>query len=234
MNITLIGVDCAAQPNKTGLVRAIPDGEVLHVLNAKLGSKQEPPAKVLSEWIRNADRVLIALDAPLGWPIHLGAALIDHQAGNAVAPEPNKMFRRLTDDAIYERLGKRSFDVGADRIARATHAALRLLQELRRTLDIPIPLAWSTDWSDRVAAIEVYPAATRLGLKLPKVPKGGDSLEGLDTRLQVPATVSFSSEHVRDAVLCALAGQEFLFGRCAAPGIEQRPTALREGWIWAP
>jgi hypothetical protein len=33
------------------------------------------------------------------------------------------MFRRLTDDVIHARFGKRPPDIGADRIARAAHAA---------------------------------------------------------------------------------------------------------------
>src|SRR5437016_7332440 len=49
------------------------------------------------------------------------------------------MFRRVTDDVIYERLGKRPLDVGADRIARTAHAALRFLEELRGFLGSTSP-----------------------------------------------------------------------------------------------
>jgi hypothetical protein len=137
----LIGVDCAAQPNKTGLVRALPEGDTLTVLEARCGSKREPPAKVIAGWIREADRVLIALDAPLGWPAPLGLALVDHVAGGPLPSAAHAMFRRLTDDVIYERLGKRSLDIGADKIARASYSALKLLEELHEALGFQIPLA---------------------------------------------------------------------------------------------
>ncbi|HXQ24571.1 MAG TPA: hypothetical protein VN812_23015 [Candidatus Acidoferrales bacterium] len=42
------------------------------------------------------------------------------------------MFRRLTDDVVYERLGKRPLEVAADRIAWAAHAALKFFGDLRR------------------------------------------------------------------------------------------------------
>jgi predicted RNase H-like nuclease len=234
VNTLLIGVDCAVQPTDTGLVRAVPEGELLDVLEARCGSTRDLPAKVIAGWIRESERVLIALDAPLGWPSPLGLGLIEHEAGGPLRSTANQMFRRLTDDVLCERLGKRSLDVGADKIARTAHSALRLLEDLRQSLGIEIPLAWSSNWPGRVAAIEVYPAATRLGLGLPKLPKGADPLEGLQSRMRIAPEASLGSSHVRDAVLCALSGLEFLRDRARAPTQEQRPRALKEGWIWVP
>jgi predicted nuclease with RNAse H fold len=227
----IIGIDCAAQPANTGLVLAAADGEILEVLEARCGSRRATPAVVLADWIRASDRALLALDAPLGWPSPLGAALADHAAGGPLSPGAHALFRRLTDDVILARLGRRPLDIGADRIARAAHAALRLLEDLRQTLGLEIPLAWSRDWPARVAAIEVYPAATRTGLFLPR---NRSSLDGLESRLRFTPALSLDSEHVRDAVLCALTGLEFQLGRTAAPTSEQKPRALKEGWIWAP
>jgi hypothetical protein len=140
------------------------------------------------------------------------------------------MFRRLTDDVIYDRLQRRPLDIGADRIARAAHSALRLLEDLRQSLGLEIPLAWSSHWPGRIAAIEVYPAATRLALGLAK---GRGSLEGLESRLRIPPQIPLESEHVRDALLCAVSGVEFLLNRAKAPTADQRQRAIKEGWIWA-
>ena len=113
------------------------------------------------------------------------------------------------------------------------HTAVSL-EDLRQSLGLEIPLAWTSDCPGRVAAIEVYPAATRLGLGLPKVPKGEDPLEGLQGRLHISPAVFLGSEHVQDAVLCALGGLEFMLGRSHGPTAEQRPQATKEGWIWTP
>ena len=51
-------------------------------------------------------------------------------------------------------------DVGADRIARAAHAALRYLEAIRQAVKQPFPIAWGGDSYSHTSAIEVYPAAT--------------------------------------------------------------------------
>jgi hypothetical protein len=71
-------------------------------------------------------------------------------------------------------------------------------------------------------------------LGLTKVAKGENPLDGLQGRLRIQPMVSLTSEHVRDAVLCALSGLEFMLNRSHGPNAEQRPRAMKEGWIWAP
>ena len=95
--------------------------------------------------------VLIALDAPLGWPQALAETLPAHFAGKAPRSKANKMFRRRTDEVVQEKLKKQPLDVGADKIARATHAALQFLGSIREATGLAVPLAWSPA-SRRVSA----------------------------------------------------------------------------------
>ena len=50
-------------------------------------------------------------------------------------------------------------DVGADRIARTAHAALRLLGELRKLSGAAVPLGWSPGELAESTVLETYPAA---------------------------------------------------------------------------
>jgi hypothetical protein len=101
------------------------------------------------------------------------------------------MFRRTTDLFIQARLGKRPLDVGVDRIARTAYAALRILGTLRVELGMPIPLAWAPADVSRVAAIEVYPAATLLAHRIRsigykkrhQIEQRGEIIEALRARL---------------------------------------------------
>jgi predicted RNase H-like nuclease len=229
VDTTIIGVDCAVQARNTGLARAIPESGKLTFLETCCASRQASAASIVFDWVRDSKRVLLALDAPLGWPIQLGVALARHQAGEALPSAAHKLFRRMTDDLVCERLGRRPLDVGADRIARTAHAALWFLKELRQSLGSNVPLVWSPRWRGRFGVIEVYPAATRLALGLPR---GRGSLVGLESRLSFRGTAP-NSEHARDAVVCSVAGLEFLSGRTVAPRRTQMRQARQEGWIWA-
>jgi predicted nuclease with RNAse H fold len=228
--ITIVGVDCAAQPEDTGLARTTWDGETLIVQETCCASRRTSAALIVAGWIKQSDRTLLALDAPLGWPAELGRTLALHRAGAALKPSAHAMFRRLTDDEIYRRFRKRPLEVAADRIARAAHAALKFLEDLRALVDDPIPLLWSAEWAGPCAAIEVYPAATRIALA---VPRGSGSLVGLESRMRIATDVPPDSEHSRDAIVCAITAVEFLAGRTTAPTPDQQVQALHEGWIWA-
>lgn len=161
MSVTIIGIDCATKARKTGLALGWFDNDEVTIEQTLAGSRKTPIAATVADWInqQSAD-TLIALDAPLGWPIGLGRALEEHQAGAPVPVKPNTMFRRLTDRVIKEEIDKQPFDVGADKIARTAHAALTLLQDLRERTGAKIPLVWHPADVSFACAIEVYPAAT--------------------------------------------------------------------------
>lgn len=229
--IALLGIDCATVPNKTGLALGELRGEVVHVLRCAIGSKSEPPAVIAADWLKGYDVVLIALDAPLGWPRALGACLSGHAAGTGLEAESNQLFRRTTDVEIKRRLGKLPLEVGANYIARTAVSALVLLDRIRMDSGRSIPLAWAPAESAPWRAIEAYPAATRIGHG---VPDAGGSLEGLGDVLDcsaVPSTL-LQIDHVGDATVCSLAAADFLLGRAVGP--DDQESALVEGWIWAP
>lgn len=192
---TIIGVDCATKPKRVGCALATFDGGRTVVEKIQCCSQTHLPADVIAKWLRNcSEPALIALDAPLGWPKPLGDMLATHQAGQAPEADAHALFRRATDLFVRKHLGKQPLDVGADRIARTAHAALQLLDDVRRklddmarelseedrrlgyksstpldsqwTLDEEIPLAWSPSFTG-LAAIEVYPAATLVTHRLP-------------------------------------------------------------------
>lgn len=241
--VTVIGVDCATKAERVGLARGVWDRDDLRLVEAVSGEAADP-TMLVATWVQEAPyRALLCLDAPLGWPRDLGSALVEHQAGGALAPPADALFRRYTDTCCQHRIGQRPMDVGADRIARTAHAALALLQGVRRCTGLPIPLAWNPDHLLRASAIETYPSAT---LKVRGLPnrgyKGGmqgraareallEALEGA-WRLELDAEALLGNADVFDAVLCVLTGGDFLGGRCCPPPPGEIETARREGWIW--
>ena len=237
----IIGVDLATNAKNVGLALcAITDGRP-ELLEVAIGKTWPAIDEQVASW--TTAPTLLALDAPLGWPAPLGESLHDHRAGAAFEHSPNAMFRRATDDAIAERLGKRPLDVGSDRIARTAHTALSFLKRLRNNLDAPIPLAWKPGPIHDVSAIEVYPAGTLAARNLPRSGYKGSANEAVARRRElthaIAKQVAFSADaakemartdHALDAVLCVCAGLDFLAGNAVPP--EDRSLAAKEGWIW--
>ena len=128
---TIIGIDCSTNKKKVGLALAESSstGCVLQCLLT--GDKAKPSIpKFLADQIKNDNNpVLLALDAPLGWPDGMRGGLADHSAGAPLTIEPNRMFRRLTDKFVKKRTGKTPLDIGANWIARTAHWTLSLLEE---------------------------------------------------------------------------------------------------------
>jgi predicted RNase H-like nuclease len=240
MTIRLIGIDCATEDAKVGLARGLIDGAVTRIDEVVVCGKQRSAADHVASWLGTSDPVLLALDAPLGWPQPLSSCLTNHRAGDEVLVAPNDMFRRATDRFIQYHLGKTPLDVGADRIARTAHAALQLLGELRRRLGQPIPLAWSPQLSAGVSAIEVYPAAT-LGVwgirstrykKPDQVDERKEIITALRRELVLPLDVTPLEQNADglDAAVCVLCARDFLLGQASPP--ENPSLAVVEGWIW--
>jgi hypothetical protein len=119
-------------------------------------------------------------------------------------------------------------EVGANLIARAAHATLKVIAKLRETFDIQ--LAWSPDWDIGVRIIGVYPTAARYS---PGAPPASGTLESLDHLYELGVSVSPRQKHECDAVVCAIAGLELLRHRAVAPSSpDDVERARREGWIW--
>lgn len=227
--VALIGIDCATQPRKVGLALAELDGKSIRIKACRTGSPREEPAWIVSRWMGEYGTALLALDAPLGWPRAMGQALNGHQAGAGLGAAAHELFRRQTDDAIYQRFNKRPLEVGANFISRTAVAALNLLEQLRMTTDQLIPLAWSPVDLKQSAAIEVYPAATRIAHGWPG--RGG-SIDGLESLMDFSAIDGElpASDDAIDALVCVVAAADFIQGR-ARPPVDLE-TAQQEGWIW--
>jgi predicted RNase H-like nuclease len=242
MRVQLVGIDCATVDKKVGLAFAVYTEGRIRIEDVLLWEKdQESVAARIATWVGSgAGPTLLAIDAPLGWPVPMADAIADHHAGGELTCSPNDMFRRTTDAFIQEKLGQKPLEVGADRIARTAHAALRLLGELRRDLGAAIPLAWGKDLVEEISAIEVYPAATLVahgflssGYKKPaQIAQRQQIIDALAGVITLPDDSSslLSNADALDAVVCILAAIDFLGGYALPP--TDRELAEREGWIW--
>ena len=198
--VVIIGIDCATEPQKIGIARAIHRKET-PVQIEWAGTVPKPSdgkwwravVERIACWIGHAQKqqtpVLLALDAPLGWPDEMRRVLPSHVAGalpvldGATFPSPEKekehrdfMFSRHTDRVVQCKV-KKPIDVGAEKIARAAHASLYLLHSIREHTGKDIPLAWTPRCVTAVQAIEVYPAATLESHGVSSIGYKGDSDE---------------------------------------------------------
>jgi predicted RNase H-like nuclease len=238
MKITIIGVDCATVPNKVGLALGQSAGGEGRIDRVMRGSRTPSVAETIAGWAASSDCVLLALDAPLGWPTDLGASLADHMAGEVIRVPRKKLFRRETDRFVKRKLGKQPFAVGADKIAHTAHDALDLLQQVRELTGQPIPLAWDREIDAGIHAIEVYPGATleayRIEAKGYKDKKAvrRKVLAFLGKQVRLPEDTQLMEDNADalDAGLCVLAAVDFLLGRAMRP--EDQQKARQEGWIW--
>lgn len=240
MSPLIIGIDCATQPERTGLARGERTGNQYRVTELRICDGDRHPVEIVLDWIENQDSVLLALDAPLGWPVALGRELEPHSAGDSILVPPELLFRRLTDRVVAERTGKTPLDVGADRIARTAHSALLFLDHLRKALGEPIPLVWEVPLTSRLGAIEVYPAATMLARggslrgykKKDALPERALLLESLSgsCEFQTVKQAAIDNHDCLDALACVVAGIDFLEGEVVHP--REPGVPRREGWIW--
>lgn len=237
---TIIGIDCAVDEKNVGIAVGdwSPNGFDLNCLPSR--EEVRPLSHFICSYIVRSARVLLAFDAPLGWPSNMGQVLAQHRAGMPIVPAANLFFRRGTDPFVKSCFGKQPLDVGVDRIARTARAALELLDEIRKKSGLEIPLAWDPVYEQPVLAIEVYPAGTLIAHGLPSSGyKRKDQIEvrrhiidGLNQRIHFAVDQRHAENHsdVLDAIVCVLAGIDFLTGKALSP--DDLTQAEKEGWIW--
>jgi predicted RNase H-like nuclease len=235
----IVGIDCATKSRLVGLARAELRQGVCTLTDVALGGTDVPD--VIGRWLGRTKRGLIALDAPLGWPLLLSDMLPGHRAGERLVGRSDLLFRRHTDEFIRTATGQRALDVAADRIARTAHSSLDLLARIRVRTQSEIPLAWSHDLSPGIHAIEVYPAATLVVHGLPskqyKKPAQSESrlkiVEGLRSPIDLASreALLLTNSDALDAVVCVLAALDFLAGEAMPPTVSDHITR-KEGWIW--
>ena len=181
--VQIIGIDCAAKAEDFGLARGRVHGRTVEIVEVDKGKGSKNRLDALVKQVRcwiygdDADRTkatLLALDAPLGWPLQLTRALRTHSAGaplgrpsDAGSKDPNPgnyLFRRYTDRFIAHKFRGAPLDIGADRIARVARSALELLGQLGDSKGRPsaVPLLWDPADLEQLGTIEVYPRLTLL------------------------------------------------------------------------
>lgn len=238
MHTCIIGIDCATDPQKRGVAIALWKNGFCSVSAVETGLSDRDIADKVVHLKKRSERLLLALDAPLGWPEALGKSLVGHQAGEHIHCQANYLFRRETDRFIREEFGKQPLDVGADRIARTAHSALCLLEEISKTLSTAVPLAWYGNFTG-IAAIEVYPAATLIAHGLPSggYKKSTDQstreaiISGLPDYIHVAVSaLVLENADALDAAICVLAATDFIHGISCRPN--DPALARKEGWIW--
>jgi predicted RNase H-like nuclease len=241
MNVTIIGIDCATVDHKTGLALGMWEGVSARVEEARVGSHEETAVDVVSNWARTASCVLLAMDAPLGWPASMGKGLAGHEAGQVLSASADEMFHRMTDEVVKTLYGRRPLEVGANLIARTAHSALRLMDQVAAEVGKAIPLAWDPARLETVSAIEVYPAATLSARGIPasgykakhQTAERDEIAEAIADEMELPTDRSslIANADVLDAVVCVLAAVDFLGARAKSPG-NALEVAKKEGWIW--
>lgn len=247
MHTTLIGLDAASQRDKFGYAIATYSACSVQIEDAGCLAEGKPKLDQLSR-IASAirvgleyGRVLVAIDAPLGWPRSLGQVVNTHRAGEAVRVGKNEMFGRLTDRLVKAQGKPYPLEVGADKIARATHEALTVLSLLRHECGFPLPLVWSAEFKGP-GVIEVYPAATLRahgltfsGYKKPEHEEVRIAIAArLETRIPALLDRCTGDSNAFDACLCLVAAADFIGGNSVGPLAEQEDEARKEGWIWLP
>lgn len=249
----IIGIDCATRAENVGLAVATFTRGRVRVASLAVGDSSAELARDLAPSIvtlmGNASPVVIAIDAPLGWPADLSDALREHRAGERLGTsgDVRDYVSRLTDREVHRLARTKPLDVGADLIARTAFAALELLAELRAKSGHPLPLLWGPGEVATSGAIEVYPKATfrSRGLVTKDYKSAKSSVftpprqalvAGLAKEIAIPddlRQLAIASDHALDAVGCVLAGKDFLEGNVVRPKSDaERALAEREGWIW--
>ena len=240
----VLGVDLAAQPASTGLVRVSPAAEGRWRATTVDGPADDD---TIVEAAREVD--VVGVDAPVGWPVDFVDAVSAHDRSEPWpgTTDRSRLTHRDTDRTARELCGRWPLSASADRLGSvAMRCALlqtRLADEVWGT---PAPRDGSG------ALVEVYPAGALAmwqiearGYKSARNPgdattvrasvldrMASDTGSWLDLAAVREAAVA--SDHVLDALLCALIALAAKTGSTHGPTDAQRAAALVEGWIHLP
>ncbi len=131
-HLQILGIDAAVDPRNTGYAIATSHAGKWRIDALATGTRTTDLADRITAQLDPERPILLAIDAPLGWPEPMATALETHRAGEALSLDPTTDFARETDRFVREEAGLRPLDVGADRIARTAAAALALIARLRQ------------------------------------------------------------------------------------------------------
>lgn len=237
MNST-VGIDLAASPRNTAIaaVRWEAGQAVLHTVHVNAVDD------LVLHWMHDQS-ASIGVDCPFGWPATFVELVANHSVGTLRLPSnlPEGWRRdyvlRETDRSIHASYGLTPLSVAADRIA---HVAIRFAALMGRLgPHIRSPLDGSG------SLVEVYPA---VALKVWGLPHRGykgpinrgprdvvvDRLKQAAPWLQLDSyeRAVRDSDHVLDALVCALVARAKQLGRTELP--TDTALARAEGWIHVP
>ncbi|MGZ6639487.1 MAG: DUF429 domain-containing protein [Solirubrobacteraceae bacterium] len=241
------GVDLAAQAKKTGvcMIEWFEDGRG-RVDCPGLGASDE---EILVQMARD-DVAVTAIDAPFGWPIVFGEALLDYAKQGSWPDPPGFQIRqeamrlRATDRAVYQETKLTPLSVSTDKIGVVAMRCARLLSAYWRGSGL------SPDRSGAGGVVEVYPAAAlvqwgisqRSGVSDPGTYKGSspaasarrgriiDAIASAASWLEINEKVRVvcaDSDDCLDALICALVARACELGRILP--IADLPTAQVDG-----
>lgn len=237
--MNIIGLDAAVQDKDIGCVF----GEYRRgrLLLMQKWERKEPLEDFIFACIRDSPSAILAIDAPLGWPVSFRKVLNNHCAGRPLDVDPQSFFKRKTDLDVRQRFRKTPLEISADRIARTAFFTLQRLGKVEKQIDKKLELLWDVKSRNDHGLLEVYPAATLLanGLSIK-----GYKKENITARKklyeELGALYNFSNplnldltevEHDFDALVCCLACADFIEGKSRAPDVLDREIK-EEGWIW--
>ena len=164
-----------------------------------------------------ADRVTVAIDTPLGWPIAFLALLTEGRIPSKIPPKQsqNELLFRETDRLLLNN-GHRPLSVVQDMISSQSTKGLFFLE--RADLDLCETGIWLSE-GERVTAIETYPTPCRSSGLLGHFYKEIDLGKGV-------------SVDTLDSLWCALVAFTFVTRRNELRPPDNVPP--EEGWIWLP
>jgi predicted nuclease with RNAse H fold len=239
--VRTVGVDLAAEPEKTGLAVVEWETGGAVVREVRLGVADPD----LLEVVDGADKA--GFDCPLGWPQPFVDFVTAHSRGDVTAPADlagrdwrRQLANRATDIAVRQLTGLVPLSVSTDRIGLTAIRAAGLLGALAAA-------GRRVDRSGQGVVVEVYPAAALKTWGFPyrgyKGPANAAALGRLVDRLVEAAPwlalgaaeeVCRRSDDAFDAVVCALVARAAARGLTGAPGPAEQAVAATEGWIAVP
>ena len=96
----IIGIDCATDEKRVGLALARWEAGRASVEQITIGGRGVPVAEIIADWATQDESVLLAMDAPLGWPASLGRSLAIHKAGATLPAGAHALLQKITDTTI--------------------------------------------------------------------------------------------------------------------------------------
>lgn len=179
------------------------------------------------EFVRNAHTLVVAIDAPLGFPVGL-TRLLNQQLAVPTVPEreiDNPFAYRDCERWVAETFGRKPLSATFDKLGNNTTLAMTVSLTLEQEGFTRIP---QSGMNRSRSVIEVYPALVK------RPGKGAQEAIPRIAR-HLPPGLEIGSDPY-DAAICAVLGLAFL-GMHEQLGLEpiiEPPTdiAVREGWIY--